>query len=320
MKPSVALRIAGSKKILPVQRADGVLRRRQHGDRARDAGGEPTAHRFDERQWLAVLIEEHAGACGSGGFLASVPRGHVAAVRVVVEEKCAAAHTGALRLHQPEHRLHGDRRDHGVAAARENRKSRLDGQRVGGGHPGLLAGVAVSGETTTAAAAPGLPARAFRAARRGRHRRCGRRGFDRRGFDRRGRRCRCGGGCRLSGRRRRVSRGCGRHGGRHGGRQPQGDSSQRRAVPRAPCRCAAAARSCQVVCKSGAHGGRIVGSVAHFHRGDLARGRAYPQPGHERVPPPLPPRTPAVRRGRRADCARSRECRSSWARRAAVAR
>ncbi len=90
------------------------------------------------------------------------------------------------------------------------------------------------GETTTAAAAPGLPARAFRAAPRAPQ--ALRPAWIRppRVRPARGGAGRCGGGCRLSGRRRRVSRGCGRHGGRHGGRQPQGDSSQRRAVPGRP--------------------------------------------------------------------------------------
>src|SRR5438105_2948362 len=94
------------KQLLPPQPAELRVRRVQHRDRAGHAGGATAAHRLDERQGLAVLVEEHVGLRACGRALATLERAQLAAPGIVVEEEGAAADAGALRLDEPEHRLH----------------------------------------------------------------------------------------------------------------------------------------------------------------------------------------------------------------------
>src|SRR4029077_13119124 len=86
------------KELLPAQSPELRVRRVQHCDRAGHAGGASAAYRLDERQGLAVLVQEHVGRRARGRALATVECAQLAAPRIVVKEEGAAADSGALRL------------------------------------------------------------------------------------------------------------------------------------------------------------------------------------------------------------------------------
>src|SRR5207244_11249088 len=102
------------------------------------AGGAPAARRLDERQGLAVLVEEHVGLRARGRALATLERAQLAAPGIVVKEEGAAADAGALRLDEPEHRLHRYRGVDRLASPGEALEPGIDGEGVGGRDPGRL--------------------------------------------------------------------------------------------------------------------------------------------------------------------------------------
>ena len=133
-------------ELLPAQRAELGMCGVQHGDGARHARGASAAHRYHKRQRLAVLVQKHVGLRARGRALAAIDGAHLARVRVVVQEECAAADPGALRLDESEHRLHGNGGIDRVAPLAQNLKSGLDGQRIGGRDPRRLRAARVAME------------------------------------------------------------------------------------------------------------------------------------------------------------------------------
>ena len=134
----------GLKQLQPVHGAELVVRAPQHGHDARHPGRAAAADGLDIREGLAVLVEEHVGVSARRGLLTAIERRHLAGVRIVVHEERAAGDTGALRLDQPEHRLHGDRGIDRLAALLENLDARIDRQRIGSRHPRLESAVPVT--------------------------------------------------------------------------------------------------------------------------------------------------------------------------------
>ena len=107
----------------------------QHGHRPRRPGRPSAQHRVAEVQRLAVL-EEQLGRRRRRRGLAAVIAGDLAAAGVEHHHEGAAAEPRGLRLHQPQHRLHRHRRIDRRAAVAQHLQSRLDRQRIGGGHEG----------------------------------------------------------------------------------------------------------------------------------------------------------------------------------------
>ena len=122
-----------------MQAAVAGMRCVQHRHDARYAGRATAAYRLEVAQGLAVLIEKHGGRGARGGFLAAVERADITRARVVVHEECTAADAGALRLHEPQHGLHGHRGINGGTALAQDLKPRVHRQRICGNHPGLAA-------------------------------------------------------------------------------------------------------------------------------------------------------------------------------------
>ena len=110
------------------------MRGGKHGDRARNAGGSAAAHRFDERQWLAVLVQKHVRCCARRRGLSPIDRADDTRAGLVVHQEGAAADAGALRLDEAEHGLDGHRGVDGLAALLENLHPRIHRQRIGGDH------------------------------------------------------------------------------------------------------------------------------------------------------------------------------------------
>jgi len=110
----------------------------QHAQHARCADRTAADHRLDEAHRAPLRRHEQllvgAGRCR----LAPVEAAHAPAVEV--QQEGAAADARALRLHQGQHHLHGDRGVDRRAAGGEDLAARLGGQRIGRRRHGALRG------------------------------------------------------------------------------------------------------------------------------------------------------------------------------------
>ena len=108
----------------------------EHGYRPGNPGGPTTLLRFEEGQRLAFGIEEQLGRRAARSDLAPVIGHYIARGSGVMQQKSAAANPRRLRLHEPEYRLHGDGCvDRGTTLS-QHLQTRIDRQRIGGGHHG----------------------------------------------------------------------------------------------------------------------------------------------------------------------------------------
>ena len=126
-----------AEQLAPRQAAVRLLRHGQHVDGAERARGAARQHAYEVAERLAVRPFEHLrrGACGRG--LTAIVGGRPLRLRVVIEHEGAAPETGALRLHEAQHRLHGHRRVRCAAAGLQHLHPRLHRQGIGRGHHGV---------------------------------------------------------------------------------------------------------------------------------------------------------------------------------------
>jgi hypothetical protein len=118
------------KQLLPGPHTQPRMRRGEHGDRSRHAGGASTANRFDERHRLPALVQEHLRCSAGRGGLATVDRGNDTRTRFVIHQERAAAHARALRLDEAEHRLYGHRGVDRLTALLENLQAGIHRERI----------------------------------------------------------------------------------------------------------------------------------------------------------------------------------------------
>ena len=111
------------------------LHQRRCTGRADGAAADDRIEEFE--RFARVVLEQRRGGRERRGF-AAVEGGQRAGCRIVPDQEGAAAEAGALRFHQPQHRLCGDHRIGGRAARRKDRRPCLHRVGVGGGdHPVL---------------------------------------------------------------------------------------------------------------------------------------------------------------------------------------
>jgi hypothetical protein len=127
---------AGLEQVLPRQRAVLLVRQLEHAHGAGRADGAPAAAGRGLGHGLVGGVVDPAqvvlggrGRCG----LAPVVGHHGLGGRVVVQHEGAAAEAAGLRLHQPQHGLHGLRRIHRAAARLQDLAACLAGERIGRG-------------------------------------------------------------------------------------------------------------------------------------------------------------------------------------------
>ncbi len=115
-----------------------TLSQEEHGDGARNARRSAREDGLGERQSRSIGAQEHVRRSAGRRGLAAVVGGDPPAAGVVVDHEGAAPEARALRLDQPQRRLHGHRRVHRRPPGPQHRQARLDGGRIGGGDHDLI--------------------------------------------------------------------------------------------------------------------------------------------------------------------------------------
>jgi len=121
---------------LPCQPPEALVRGAEHGQHTGHPGRTTAEHGVAIAERLAVLADEQLRRGALRRRLATIESGDLAGACVVVEQEGAAGNTGALRLHQPQGRLHGDRRVRGTATGAQYFQSGLHRHGIRSGHPG----------------------------------------------------------------------------------------------------------------------------------------------------------------------------------------
>ena len=116
-----------------------LMRHGQHRDGAGYTGGASALPGIDKAQRIAVPVQPVLFCRRCGRRFAAVIDRDRPCLCIVADHEGASAETGALRLDQTQHHLHGNGGIDRIAAAAQCLQPGLDGQRMGGGDHRLLA-------------------------------------------------------------------------------------------------------------------------------------------------------------------------------------